>query len=558
MPHPTTPLPAAASFIYPDSYNRIQEHFADEQQHRSSRLVLSIAALRLVNCDGFTTKDGASVLGYYAEGDDGGGEFRWDPFAFADHDGGFIIRPTVGLAATGNGRWIRILTGRSVNVRWWGAKGDGVANDQPAIQKAIDFVCPTFAATWGPGDLPALGGTVYLPKGTYLVNANVRLRTQVTLTGDGWSTVIKGGGACTRVIEGDPQINKTVMGCAIEKLCVHGGARADSRVGIYLVRQPNEGVSISDGCSGRDNFISHVLIVYCWRGIQLVNDQGLTMIGCAIWENVQGLLITDNSQLGALYQCSFRNNKGEGTRLEGSSAIIDPAWGPGDPGDRPFGWLFSRCHWESNDGVGLVIDGASNNTVDTCKFEQNHGGSVVLENAVTLYDADGNMFKNTAFVSSYDVGHVSGTNDNVVVKGPNHVFDSCLFGFTSPERLFITSQAGYTKVVNPRGGAWGFTDSGAYSSIEVLFADANHPARWVMNAGVQHDGRKVTLKPRLELQDLMNTGSDANGALIIAGNGTPENVWAAPRGSLWLQLDGTGGALWVKQTGAGVTGWALK
>lgn len=65
----------------------------------------------------------------------------------------------------------------SLDVRTFGAKGDGVADDAPAIQAALD-ACPQ-------------GGTVTLPEGRWLVRlAPLRLRTGVTLQGRGERSVI--------------------------------------------------------------------------------------------------------------------------------------------------------------------------------------------------------------------------------------------------------------------------------------------------------------------------------------------------------------------------------
>jgi len=58
----------------------------------------------------------------------------------------------------------------TLNVRNYGARGDGRHDDTAAIQKAIN-------------SLPATGGTVFVPSGTYLINAvtSVRLRSQMHL-----------------------------------------------------------------------------------------------------------------------------------------------------------------------------------------------------------------------------------------------------------------------------------------------------------------------------------------------------------------------------------------
>src|SRR5688500_10884357 len=57
-----------------------------------------------------------------------------------------------------------------LDVRAFGAIGDGVHNDTAAVQAAINA-------------LPADGGTVYVPGGTYMIDAvrNVRLRSQMHL-----------------------------------------------------------------------------------------------------------------------------------------------------------------------------------------------------------------------------------------------------------------------------------------------------------------------------------------------------------------------------------------
>ena len=51
----------------------------------------------------------------------------------------------------------------------------------------------------------------------------------------------------------------------------------------------------------------------------------------------------------------------------------------------------------------------------------------------------------------------------------------------------------------------------------------------------------------------------SSGPRIMAGAGSPESVVSAPVGSLWLRTDGGAGTtLWVKESGAGNTGWVGK
>ena len=77
----------------------------------------------------------AVVLGWHAPGDGGGGHFYWDAGSEEADDGGTCIRPG---SRSGPGRWKRLRTDNTVNVRWFGATGGGTSDDYQAIQNAID------------------------------------------------------------------------------------------------------------------------------------------------------------------------------------------------------------------------------------------------------------------------------------------------------------------------------------------------------------------------------------------------------------------------------------
>jgi hypothetical protein len=103
------------------------------------------------------------VLGYYADGDGGGGTFRWDGSSTTTDDGGLVIapysnKPTCTTLQTSAGRWRRVYSG-PLNVRWFGAKGDLSQNDQPAFAAALAAI-PN-------------GGTVFVPTGRYLINSPI-------------------------------------------------------------------------------------------------------------------------------------------------------------------------------------------------------------------------------------------------------------------------------------------------------------------------------------------------------------------------------------------------
>ncbi|MBE6637232.1 MAG: hypothetical protein E7618_05455 [Ruminococcaceae bacterium] len=91
--------------------------------------------------------------GYTIAGDGGGGLFYWDSSDTTPDNGGTVIAPK----GADTGRYHRIFDGMTFNVRWFGAIGNGSADDTEAIQAAIDA-------------LPDNGGEVILPGGTYRIS----------------------------------------------------------------------------------------------------------------------------------------------------------------------------------------------------------------------------------------------------------------------------------------------------------------------------------------------------------------------------------------------------
>ena len=73
------------------------------------------------------------------------------------------------------------LVGLEVNVKQFGAKGDGVTNDTKAIYNALNFLSKSKTK-----------GTVFFPAGDYLVNITITVPAGVSITGDSRdSTIIK-------------------------------------------------------------------------------------------------------------------------------------------------------------------------------------------------------------------------------------------------------------------------------------------------------------------------------------------------------------------------------
>jgi hypothetical protein len=146
--------------------------------------------------------------GFWSIGDGGGGVFYWDPNASAADDGGTIINPT---GHSGNGRWRRSYSG-PVNVRWFGAVGNGSTPDDTAFGQAISVAQTNIVSMYvnqSDANFAAeLNATtsVYVPPGIYELQNTLTLWNNTALPinstnsfrlyGDGLTSCLKftGGG----------------------------------------------------------------------------------------------------------------------------------------------------------------------------------------------------------------------------------------------------------------------------------------------------------------------------------------------------------------------------
>lgn len=126
----------------------------------------TIAQLRTLKVPGIY-RGRVQVMGYYAVGDGGGGPVRYYDSGHAtgyfSDNGGSIIVPTGG---DGSAAWLWSYSG-DVNCKWFGAKGDGIANDTSPFVEAL-----------------AETQIVFVPKGAYILDPNFSIPNGVKLFGE--------------------------------------------------------------------------------------------------------------------------------------------------------------------------------------------------------------------------------------------------------------------------------------------------------------------------------------------------------------------------------------
>jgi len=193
--------------------------------------------------------------------------------------------------------------GQSVfNVRDFGAKGDGVADDTLAIQAAIEQAA-------------SVGGSVYLPGGTYVVRQQgsnayaLQLASGITVYGDGPSSLIKlaaNQDPWTRVISGTGIANVVLRDFAVDGNDNNQSTWSEQRHGIFVSRAANITCQrlLVQNTSGDGIF-------YYGGSSGLIED--CTVIGGAVLENARvginfqgatGLVVRNNTVIN--YDTSYK------------------------------------------------------------------------------------------------------------------------------------------------------------------------------------------------------------------------------------------------------------
>lgn len=134
----------------------------------AGRCVNSIADLKALPAGVFHCVE---LLGYYAPGDGGGGEFFWDASSTEPDNRGTIIIPDSNPTT---GRWKRVLGG-PLSVKWFGAKGNDI-DDTDAIEAAM-------AAT------PSAGESIIFPGGMYRITSDITLPATISTIFDRGASV---------------------------------------------------------------------------------------------------------------------------------------------------------------------------------------------------------------------------------------------------------------------------------------------------------------------------------------------------------------------------------
>jgi hypothetical protein len=295
-------------------------------------VLANIAALEAL-ATASSVSDIVFVEGYVTAADGGEGFFYNSGVTGVTPNGGTIIEDAVSRI------WLRETEGLNYSVRWFGAAGDGSADDTDAIQRTINAVAAILQDGF---EVP--GGTVYfpsLPQGNYLVSSgpiNVAA-TQIRLRGDGSGSLIINGTSGQPAVSFGRSGSTVYSRCGLEKLAFSAASGTTDTTGINIVN------------SSFFNF-SDLLVFNYPNALK----EGIVLNGAAeiFFESVRvqncsdnGIKILNNSLDVFVVNSKSDANNGTGWYIQDSQGLY-----------------FSNCSAYGNNGHGWFLDSGGNGNVN--------------------------------------------------------------------------------------------------------------------------------------------------------------------------------------------------
>lgn len=430
-----------------------------------------------------------------------------------------------------------------VDVKRWGAKGDGVTNDTAAIQAAID--------TAG-----AAGATTFFPPGVYLVST-LTLPVHTVMQGAGiYSTVTNSFGPAyyplavlqnPTYFRGSMILSTATTGTAIDASVLYQTLSIRD-LGII---GPGSGTStgVAQG-TGVKSYWANALIANFSTGVSWSSEDGV-IDGAAILGCQTGLKLTggapNQNAFHALYMVANQ------TAISVGASQIN---------------TFANCVIQGNTGPVVVdlgteaLASADGVTFTGCYFE-NSSGAVTH----TVFARAGS--DKLAVINC----HFGGGQDKVVIDGNS----ATVIGLESPPPLGVVVNGGGSVIIGEFLGLL----SGTGNTTAVAWMDSTSSSDYRYgqhNLRINSGGRLYfeTVGTNSYIGRDSGTGDtvigsgsgvtvlnganlrfvSATGVLHASGAGNPESVVTAPVGSLYTRTDGgAGSTLYVKESGSGNTGW---
>jgi len=437
-----------------------------------------------------------------------------------------------------------------INVKDYGAKGDGVTDDTAALQAAVDAAIggnPAGAAS----TVRFAVKSIFIPIGTYLITAPLKIYgvSSLRFTGSGNTSVIQVGAALQYALD----LNGVSMS-RFENFSIWGNAAGTAQTALALNWSP----TVSVGSSYADVFsgiwITNFKFKYAFGfGVESANYDvsGLRIIAC----QVNGAWASGEN---AWFQGGFVSGSGV------AGNVLDHDYFGCRSSANRYGFFANNCNINVFGGsvggsevdirqVGpwkVHVTGIRSETSQ--RFFEQQGGAP-FSSFVSLNDiefAPNNIHPDRQFIK---LGYGGTVNLSNILTSLGDTIQPLIY-FDTQKSLQITAvgletPTPLTSLFVQAGSAPASVVAVNYSQRDEFTVSDRVPF-WSKNYGAYTSTQIPTFNDGLRM---------GSGIQIKSGAGSPEGVVTAPVGSLYTRTDGTATtALYVKGSGTGNTGWVAK
>ena len=215
------------------------------------------------NIDSLAIYSGSSsvtVLGYYSPNDGGGGLFYLEESTIAGNSDNGIVFNSIDSGK----KWVRNIITDKINVKWFGAKGNGTTPDHQFINNAIKYIRNN------------KDNILYIPSGNYLYGS-----TGGTFLGiEDEGLKIQGNGSSSIITGGAP-------GNALFK--IKGNNIEIKKIAFKQTTTRNFGLTIENGAKNivldnlyfKGNFFASIHLFEC-SDLQIINSKFNNVLGYQI------------------------------------------------------------------------------------------------------------------------------------------------------------------------------------------------------------------------------------------------------------------------------------